>query len=822
VIKIFNRGFSFFLLLTFVISSIANSQNFTLSGKISDQSNGEAMIGATIYIKEINKAFNTNNYGFYSITIPKGNYTVIFNFTGYSNEVKNIQLIKDLQINISLKPQEIQMDEVQITGEKSDKNVSGTQMGTVTLDMELIKTLPQFMGEVDVLKTIQLIPGVKSSGDGQTGFYVRGGGPDQNLILLDEGVVYNASHLMGFFSVFNGDAIKNVTLVKGGMPAQYGNRLSSVLDIQMKEGNNQRYEVNGGIGVISSRLTVQGPIKKDTSSFIFSMRRTYIDALIKPFFKAGSSPFAGTSYHFYDLNGKLNFLINDKNKIYFSGYFGRDVFRFNDSERGFNVDVPWGNSLGSFRWNHIFNKKLFSNTSLIYSYYDFSFGANQDDFEFKLFSGIRDWNLKQDYSWFANTRHDVKFGWSYTFHTFIPTNVSAKQGETKFDFGDIVKLYAHDAQAYISDDWEITDYLKIHSGLRFSYFAQIGPFTRFTKDELNQTTGSIKYKNGEKVADYNGLEPRASIRWTLSKSSSIKASYTRNYQYIHLASISSVSLPTDVWMPCTEIIKPQIGNQYALGYFKNFNNDLFETSVEVYYKDMQNLIEYKDGAQPQDNVFDNPDNSFTFGKGRAYGAEFFVKKRSGKLTGWIGYTLSWTKRQFADINFGQEFYAKYDRRHDASVVLTYDLNKRWNFSTIWVYGTGNAGTLPNSLALFEGDIMTVFGLRNSYRFQPYHRLDISATYTPDRKKQIEKRKAKLEKKYARLGKDISKIQVPKPWCKHYESSWAFSVFNVYNRMNPYFIYFDREGDFTQGTFKVSAKQVSLFPVLPSVTWNFKF
>ncbi len=809
-----------FLLLIFLIE-FSYAQNFTVSGKITDKSNGESMSGAAIFVKEINKAFAANNYGFYSITLPSGNYSLLYHFTGYTTITKNISLSKDMQINLQLQQEEIQMEEVVVKGQKSDINISGSQMGTVTMDIEQIKTLPQFMGEVDVMKTIQLIPGVKSAGDGQTGFYVRGGGPDQNLILLDEAVVYNASHLMGFFSVFNGDAIKNVSLVKGGMPAQYGNRLSSVLDIQMKEGNNQRFEVNGGIGLIASRLTVQGPLKKDTSSFIISARRTYVDVLARPFFKPGS-PFAGTSYFFYDLNAKFNYLFSDKNKIFFSGYFGRDKFLFKDNQSGFNVNIPWGNSTGCFRWNHIFNKKLFSNISLIYSYYDFSFGALQEGFEFKLFSGIRDWNIKQDFSWFPNTRHDVKWGWNYTYHTFIPTNVSARQGETTFDLGDVVKLYAHDAHAYITDDWDVTDFLKINAGVRFSYFAQVGPFTRYLKNQAGVITDSIRYEKNKKVKDYNGVEPRAAIRWTLNKSSSIKASYTRNFQYIHLASISSVSLPTDVWMPSTEYIKPQIGNQYALGYFKNFKNDEFETSVEAYYKEMKNLIEYKEGAQPQDNVLDNPDNSFTFGKGRAYGVEFFVKKNSGKLTGWIGYTLSWTTRQFDAINLGKEFFAKYDRRHDASLVINYQRNKRWTFSGIWVYGTGNAGTLPNSLAFFEGDIMTIYGLRNSYRFQAYHRMDLSATYTPDRNKQLQKRKTHLEKKYSQSGKDISKIELPKKWARNYESSWSFSVFNVYNRMNPYFIYFDSEGDFTQGTFKVRAKQVSLFPVLPSVTWNFKF
>ena len=573
-----NRIFSVGLLCLF--ASIFHSQNFTISGKITDKTNGEAMIGASVYIQELNKAVGANTYGFYSITVPAGSYNVLYSYTGYATIIRKVELNKDQVINIAMMPQEVAMEEIVVSGERSDKNVTGTQMGTVSMDVEQIKTLPQFMGEVDVMKAIQLIPGVKSSGDGQTGFYVRGGGPDQNLVLLDEAVVYNASHLMGFFSVFNGDAIKNLTLVKGGIPAQYGNRLSSVLDIQMKEGNNQRFQVDGGIGLISSRLTLQGPIIKDTSSFIISARRTYIDVITKPIFRKGN-PFYGTSYYFYDLNAKFNYLFNDKNKIYFSGYFGRDVFHFQDQNVGFNVNVPWGNTTASFRWNHIFNKKLFSNTSLIFSHYDFSFGAVEDEFEFKIFSGIRDWNAKMDFSWFPNTRHDVKWGVNYTFHTFIPTNVSAKQGETNFDFGQIVKLYAHDVHAYIGDEWEVTDWMKLNAGLRASYFAQVGPFTRFVKNEFGKIIDTIRHSTGKKIVDYNGIEPRASVRFALGKSSSIKASYTRNFQYIHLASISAVSLPTDVWMPCTELIKPQIGNQYAAGFFKNFKDDAYETTFEI-------------------------------------------------------------------------------------------------------------------------------------------------------------------------------------------------------------------------------------------------
>lgn len=793
-------------------------QNFTISGYVKDAGNGESAVGANVYVKDVMKGTNTNVYGFYSITLPAGTYTLVCGYVSYQAYTREIVLNKNITENISLKTLEKELGEVEVVAEKTDQNVQSTQMSSVQLDIAQVKKLPAFMGEVDILKTIQLIPGVKSAGDGNTGFYVRGGGPDQNLILLDEATVYNASHLLGFFSVFNGDAIKNVNLIKGGMPAQYGGRLSSVLDISMKDGNTQKFQVDGGIGVIASRLTIQGPIKKDKASFIISGRRTYVDVLSKPFIK--HTEFSGTSYYFYDLNAKLNYQISGKDRLYLSGYFGRDVFQYNN--KSFAARIPWGNTTACLRWNHLYNSKLFSNMSVVFSKYDFSFTANQDNFEITLFSGIKDWNLKYDVSYFPNTRHSVKVGANYIFHTFTPSNVSAKQGEVTFDLGKVVRLYSHDAAIYVSDDWEVTDRIKVNAGLRFGYFAQVGPFTRYRKNDFGKTTDTVVYAPGKKVADYNGLEPRLSLRYSLTKSLSVKASYTRNFQYIHLASISSVSLPTDVWMPCTELIKPQIGNQYALGVFKNFRQDMFETSVEIYYKDMKNQIDYKEGAQPQDNVFDNPDNAFTYGKGWAYGAEFFLKKRTGKFTGWVGYTLSWTWRQFDDINYGKKYLAKYDRRHDASLVLTYDHSKKWNFGLVFVYGTGNRGTLPSALFAYEGSVSNDYGLRNSYKFADYHRLDLSATYTPDREKHLERKRARMEKRCERQGKDPATVTLPKRWTKNYQGSWTLSVFNVYNRYNPYFIYFDTSGEFLKGTFSVKAKQVSLFPILPTITWNFKF
>lgn len=791
--------YAFFILVSIAsllgisLPTQAQNKKYTISGYVKDQSSGEALIGATVSIRQPLKGTVTNSYGFFSLTADTGRYTLLASYIGLEPDTMQINLNRDIYLEIKLKPRELKT--VVISDQKGDENVKDSRMGTVQMDMKQVKQLPQFMGEVDILKTIQLLPGVKGAGEGNSGFYVRGGGPDQNLILLDEATVYNAGHLFGFFSVFNGDAVKDLTLVKGGMPAQYGGRLASVLDITMKEGNSQKFEVDGGIGAISSRLTVQGPIKKDTSSFIISGRRTYIDVLINPFIKE-SSPFKGSGYYFFDLNTKFNWRINDKNRIFLSGYFGRDVFSFNNADSDFLVTIPWGNATTSLRWNHLIGPKLFVNTTAVFSDYKFSFGAEQDGFEFKLFSGIRDYNLKSDFSYIPNSAHYVRFGANYTWHTFTPNNVSAKQGETEFDLGGLKKQYAHEAGIYINDDWDITDRIRVSPGLRFSYFMQVGPFDRYLTDVTGRVTDTISYGRGEKVQDYYGIEPRISVRFITDENSSVKASFTQNYQYVHLATLSPISLPTDIWVPCSDVVKPQIGRQYALGYFRNFLNNTYETSVEVYYKKMLNQVEFAPGALPEDNVNNNTDNSFVFGTGQSYGAEFFVKKRTGKLTGWIGYTLSWTTRTFPDIEDGRVFYARYDRRHDASVAISYELNDKWTFGTIFVYGTGNAITLPVSRYLIEGEIVPEYGPRNSFRMAPYHRLDISATYT-----------CKEKKLFNRLP---------------YRSSWNFSVYNVYNRRNPYFIYFDNEGSVAEGNITVKAKQVSLFPILPSVTWNFHF
>ena len=794
----------FFLL---ILGKVFN-QEYTLSGYIKDAKSGEALVGASVFIENNAKGTSTNVYGFYSITILSQSTKVRYSYIGYNQIEKSIELNKDLRLNIELSEKQDVLDEVIIESKQSDENTQSTQMGRIELSMDRVKTIPAFMGEVDILKTIQFLPGVSSGGEGNTGFYVRGGGPDQNLILLDEATVYNASHLFGFFSVFNADAIKNVSLTKGGMPSNYGGRLSSVLDITMKDGNYKNFQSDGGIGLIASRLTLQGPIKEDTASYIISGRRTYIDVLTKPFIPDSSS-FKGSGYFFYDLTAKLNWRLSDKDRLYLSSYFGRDVFTFNNQDLDFMFNVPWGNATASLRWNHLFSDKIFVNTTAVFTDYNFAFQGGSSSFNFKLASGIRDYNLKQDFTFYHSSLHNYKFGWNYTFHRFIPSSLSASSGDVEFDTEDDVKVYGNESAIYLLDEWNINECLKINLGFRLSMYQHIGPFTRYFKNPNSGVTDSTReYSNLETIKTYFGPEPRFSARYLLPDQSSIKMGYAHNYQYIHLASISSVSLPTDLWFPSTEIVKPQIGTQYSLGYFKNFFKNKYEASIEIYYKDLKNLIEYKENAFPEDNLNNNVDNQLTFGNGYSYGAEFFLKKRLGDFNGWIGYTYSKTMRKFDEIDNGEWFPAKYDRRNDLSVVTQYQINNRINIGAVFVYATGNSLSLPERrwFSLEENRIITVWSKRNQYRLDPYHRLDISLTIDSKPYKEV------FNKETNQFDKVDKKVI----------SSWNISVYNVYNRANPYFIFFDYTGDPLQGTADFGASQVSLFPILPSITWNFKF
>ncbi len=779
------------LLLTFVIASpILAVNNVTISGYVRDGKSGENLPGANIQIVSLKRSVTTNNYGFYSISIPNGEYIFKISYLGYDTKEEKINLTQNKSNNFELLPKTKQTKEVIVRANKrKDENVKSTEMGMHKLSVESLKKLPVILGEVDVLKALQLLPGVNSAGEGQSGFYVRGGGPDQNLILLDDATVYNTGHLFGFFSVFNSDAIKNVTLIKGGMPANYGGRLSSVVDVVMKDGNNKQYQVDGGVGLIASRLSVQGPIKKNKSSFMVSGRRTYVDVFTA--FAPKDNPIRNSGYFFYDLNAKANYKFTDKDRVFLSGYFGKDVFKFQNKEKTFNVQVPWGNKTGTLRWNHVFTNKLFMNTTLLYNDYNFKFVGKQQDFKVTLYSGIKDWNLKSDVDFFSKFGHNFKGGASYTYHTFTPSTITGQTSDSvQFNPENVAKKHAHEIGVYLLDEFDLGKHTKINAGLRYSNFIQIGPYTQYKYNGNDQKYDSTVYAKNKTVANYGGLEPRLNIRYELKDASSIKISVARTYQYLHLVSNNGSTLPTDVWSPSSALVRPQEAWQYSGGYFRNFGNNTFETSIEGYYKTMNNLVEYRAGYTP--NNIRDVDYDFVFGSGKSYGTELFINKIKGKWTGWIGYTLSWTKRNFKALNNGEDFWAKYDQRHNVSFVNSYELNKKWSFSAVFVFGSGSRVTLPTELYYIDQTIIQNFGKLNNYSIPPYHRLDLAAVYTPQSKK-----------------------------AKAYSSSWTFSIYNVYSRQNPYFLYLDSQGSLSGQGVQLKVKQVSIFPIIPSVTYNFK-
>ncbi|MBC7383269.1 MAG: TonB-dependent receptor [Bacteroidia bacterium] len=790
------RNFLLILLLGFIFASNAMAQTrFTISGYVKDSANGETLTGAVVLVKEGKGGAATNAYGFYSLTLAEGSYQLIYSYIGFQTKLVQLNLYKNTTLNLALAGEGIKVKEVVITAEREDKNVRSTEMGRIEISGEKIKSLPVIFGEPDVLKAITLLPGIKSGGEASTGFYVRGGGPDQNLILMDEAVVYNPSHLFGFLSVFNSDAVKNVDIIKGGMPANYGGRLSSILHVNMREGNNQNFNYSGGIGLISSRLTAEGPIQKGKSSFLISGRRTYIDILAKPFLP---DRIKGNSYYFYDLNLKANFILSDKDRLFISAYFGRDIFDYQsvlNSKVKFNFG--WGNSTATLRWNHVFNSKLFCNTSVIFNRYDLYNDATFGSGGISVRSSLQDWNMKSDFSWFANDNHLVKFGLNYTFHTFQPGILSGTIGSINLD-ETINKQYAHEFAVYLMDEWKISHRWSVNYGVRAVAFNLVGPYQQevYDNDTKLPTGQHTRFKSGESIAFYPRLEPRFSANYLLNSSSSVKASYTQTYQFLHLATTSGAQFPIDLWVPSSRLIKPQLAYQYALGYFRNFKQNRYETSAEIYYKPMYNQIEFKPGAQLFFNQ--NLEHEMVFGNGLSYGMELFIRKKTGRLTGWIGYTWSRSTRQFDALNNGEPYYYRYDRTHDMSLLLSYTINKKWSANFVFVYGTGNATTLPDSRYAYrfgydakenqpKFTFIDKYSKVNSFRLPAYHRADISVTY---------------------IRKKTDK----------WESSWNFSIYNIYNRANPYFIYFNP--DLVNKT--VNAYMVYLFPIVPSIMWNFKF
>ncbi len=755
---------------------------YTVSGYVKDDRSGETLIGANVFMEsDPSIGTVTNTYGFYSITIPEGKQRIVYSYLGYHSKTEEIVLAENQSININLKLG-IEMQEIVISekAEEEDDNVESTSMGRITLPVEQIKVLPALLGEIDILKTLQLLPGVSSAGEGSAGFYVRGGGADQNLILLDEAVVYNSGHFLGFFSVFNADAIKNTTLIKGGIPAVYGGRLSSVIDIQMKEGNNQQFQGEGGIGTISARMTVEGPIVKNKGSFLVSGRRTYGFDLAQPAIR--KTDFAGTNYFFYDLNAKMNYQFSQKDRVYLSGYVGRDVLTFVQPGRDFQFKLPYGNGTATLRWNHLFNDKLFFNLSAIYNDYKFKVNFEQEQFRFEVASGVRDYSAKFDFDYFPSNEHQLKWGLQATNHKLSPNVVTGSSGDVEFA-STVTPKYGNEYALYLQDDWKISPWFRINLGLRATMFQQVGPY-------VSGIDGKV-YKSGEVVKTFSSLEPRAFLTTTLNPNASLKAGITSTTQYLHLVSNSSSTLPADVWVPSSELVNPQRGWQYAAGYFQNLNNNMFETSVEVYYKSLKDQIDYRESYV--DNSVQEVETEFVFGEGEAYGAEFFVRKNKGKLNGWVGYTISKAYRIFPDIENGRRYPTTYDRTHDLSVVANYNFSRKLTGGFVFVYATGKTFTPPQSIYLIDGEFQTDYGPRNSQRLEPYHRMDVSLTFTP---------------------RPDSK--------KDFKSNWVFSIYNAYNRKNTFFVYTDYESNLQAGTATIKAYKVSIFPIIPSITWNFKW
>jgi hypothetical protein len=770
---------TFYLLAVILLLSInfASAQTrHTISGYVRDASDGEQLIGVTVNLEGTTKlSVTSNEYGFFSLTAPAGTYQLTVGYVGYGLDKRTVTLDKNIQLKISLVPQNNNLNEVVISSRQNEERVTSAKMGVEKLSMQEIAHVPVLFGERDLIKVVQLLPGVKSAGEGNSGFFVRGGAADQNLVLLDEAVVYNPSHLLGFFSTFNSDAIKDVTLYKGNTPAQYGGRLSSVMDVRMNDGNNQRISVNGGIGIIASRLTVEGPIVKDKGSFLISARRTYADI----FLKASKDTVVNKSaLYFYDINLKANYQLGEKDRIYLSGYLGQDKLALGDL---FGID--WGNKTGTLRWNHQFGPKLFSNTSLIYSDYKYNIDLNtSQSFQGHIASQIKDVNLKEEFTFYPNAKNTWRMGVNSVYHTIKP-------GEYGGNFTLTNQPYnrSWENAVYAHNEWKPSALLKIEYGLRLSAFSVLGGDNNYyTLNPEGAIVDTLNYPANKIFKTYVNIEPRISASLQMNASSSLKAAYARNTQPIHQLSSSAVSSPTDKWVSTNNIIKPEIADQVSLGYFKNLADNTYEFSAETYYKRMQHQVDYRDGANVRSNDAIEP--QLLFGSGRAYGLELLLRKKSGRFTGWIGYTLSRTEKQIDGINGNSWYAARQDRTHDISVVGMYDLNKKWSFSATFVYYTGNAVTFPSGKYFVDNQVVFLYTERNAYRMPAYHRLDLSANW-------------KLKER------------------KNFSSELAIGLYNAYGRANAYAITFQDNPDDRSRT---QAVQTSLFKFVPSVTYNFKF
>lgn len=783
------RKFFFFsiiiaILFRPVISSADSNENdlakVTLSGYVNDQSNGEMLIGVTVYCAELKIGSVTNTYGFYSLSLVPGKYNIRYSYIGYNTEEKEIQLDKNQTVNISLQPSQAELGEVVITGSRSDENVRAPEMSLVKLDIKTIRKVPALLGEIDVIKVLQLLPGVQTTSEGSTGFSVRGGNSDQNLILLDEATIHNASHLLGFFSVFNNDAVKDVTLYKGDIPAAYGGRLSSLLDVRMKDGNTKKFGGTGSVGTVSSKLTLEGPIVKDRTTFLVSGRRTYADLFLP---LAKDENVQNSKLYFYDFNLKMMHVANENNRFYLSGYAGHDTFKNEFASMGF------GNQTGSLRWNHLFSKKLFFNLSLIYSNYNYELGTPEGDANsFKWTSKMRDYSARFDFTHYISDKHTLRYGGTTMYHEFYPGTATGLGTESAITEFILPSEYALEHSLYASDEYKATQKLTFKYGLRFALFQNIGPGTYYNYDQDYNPIDSVIYSKGDLFNSYTSLEPRLAFTYLVNDVSSVKGSYSHAAQFITLAQNSTAGTPLDIWFPATPNVKPQVCDQFALGYFRNFEKNMYEASVEAYYKNFRNIIDFRDHAM----LLLNPylEGELRFGTGYSYGIETLLRKNEGLLTGWVSYTYSRSFRVIPEINDGNRYNAPYDKPHALNIVANYDFSERISASATWVYATGLPVTFPTGRAVVGNSIIPIYSNRNAYRMPDYHRLDLSVSLK---------------------GKD-------KPG-KKWHGEWNLSVYNAYNRHNSWSINFTQDSKDPNITY---AEKTYLFAIIPALTYNFKF
>ncbi|MCD9014012.1 TonB-dependent receptor [Parachryseolinea silvisoli] len=786
------------MLLFLNVAAWSQGGKATLNGYLKDGANGEMLIGVSVYIPQLKAGTTTNAYGFYSITVPAGTYDVVYSFIGYNTQTVSITLSGDVSRSIEMAGESTMMQEVEISGDRVDANVVGIQMSKNTLNLSQVRKLPALFGEVDILKSVQMLPGVISAGEGTSAFFVRGGGGDQNLILMDEAPIYDASHLGGLVSVFNADVIKDSELYKGGIPARFGGRLSSILEVRTIDGNNKNFQVQGGLGTLASRLSVQGPIKQDKASFLLSGRISNIGGYLKA---AGED----NGVTFYDLNGKVNWKANDKNRFFISGYMGRDKITFDGGDAGFG----WGNATATFRWNHLFNERLFSNTSLIASRFDYSLEINDPAQGFKWTSDLTEVSLKNDLSYFINTNNELTFGYHLTSRRFQPARIVPSSDGSLFKRTEFQKMYALDHALFISNEQRVNDQISLEYGVRLSIFQNVGPGKVYRYEDPKAADNPVRsdsseYNRWETIKAYINLEPRLGVRYALSENQSIKASYNRMVQNTHQMAAGTVPLPFNNWAPSGPYLKPQMADQVAIGYFQNFNDNMYEGSIEAYYKDVNNVTDFADNAE----ILLNEDLSTEYRQGDswAYGAEFMLNKKKGKLTGMVSYTWSKVMRKIDGVNqqtdengnaYGKTYAAGYDRRNVLNIIGAYDYNDKWTFGASFTYSTGRPVTLPSGKYEIDGYMPNTISERNGYRMPDFHHLDLSATLNPRKN----------------AG-------------RRFKGQWVFSVYNVYSRKNAFTIYTrtkrDDDGNVIGDGTQKEARMIYLFPILPSVTYNIKF